>query len=607
MQRSSPSIITTMTFPGNTIGEYDDHHPSPLHRHYREGKRQQKSGRRFSLPPEALHDDNDDYDDQQTSIGLSASKTHRARESTPSFSLHAPHCSLVDPCSSDDEAESAYVLRQRPMHTLPSAQHYHGRLCNKEMALEIAIAEQAHHLEQQLRLKSHKRLSDLQTALSEIDALERIITDDAVRKHEKEWRDMALSEAELAAQRAEERGQMLNILRIEHEQKAVVAAQQLALKEEEAKKKAELERQKMLHLLEKQRIADDAIAAEKRVDQEAKKKQQEEEQQQRKTIQTLSNSETEANHSMKSIAPSAHEFQARCVSALAAAQSAARPFSEDKSMRDIKRSIDKFITLNVQQISATLDQVKSKSQALIDFISRHHQQPQRMYALIALASKLLSQCEVQITRLHSFAFPLAEVATAVGSVHTEFVDILLARLHVACPLSVPLYYGFRSTIDGADEIEYLRSMGYKIEHDEDDGNVKKESTDDFVGRMAGFIMLYAAFTQSENPANPHGIHNAWEYVARLLNSLPANRLTAAALDAFLKVAGYKMAMTYRKQFVKLMMYVDGIFLRDLKMQSDPDARAVATRLSTYLRMQRYLQPPEGRSMPQYDASSYDRA
>lgn len=36
---------------------------------------------------------------------------------------------------------------------------------------------------------------------------------------------------------------------------------------------------------------------------------------------------------------------------------------------------------------------------------------------------------VQVTRLHSFAFPLAEVAVAVMAAFPEFVDLLVARLH----------------------------------------------------------------------------------------------------------------------------------------------------------------------------------
>ena len=41
-------------------------------------------------------------------------------------------------------------------------------------------------------------------------------------------------------------------------------------------------------------------------------------------------------------------------------QDLVRPFVEDRAMKDKKRSIDKFVTLNVQQIAATLEQVRSR-------------------------------------------------------------------------------------------------------------------------------------------------------------------------------------------------------------------------------------------------------
>ena len=44
--------------------------------------------------------------------------------------------------------------------------------------------------------------------------------------------------------------------------------------------------------------------------------------------------------------------------------------------------------------------------------------------------------------------------------------------------------------------------------------------------------------QSDNPQNPHGLAHAWTLLARLLNALPANRVTATAVDATLKVVGW---------------------------------------------------------------------
>jgi nucleoporin GLE1 len=50
----------------------------------------------------------------------------------------------------------------------------------------------------------------------------------------------------------------------------------------------------------------------------------------------------------------------------------------------------------------------------------------------------------------------------------------------------------------------------------------------------------------------------------LLNALPATRLTATALDAFLQVAGHRLYGAYGRQFVKLLHCVDDEFLGDLR-------------------------------------------
>ena len=114
------------------------------------------------------------------------------------------------------------------------------------------------------------------------------------------------------------------------------------------------------------------------------------------------------------------------------------------------------------------------------------------------------------------------------------------------------------------------------------------------------MRLYAAVTQSEQPGNPHGLQHAWAYLARyaetspmsvhvhrrtcsvvleshqqpvckvscaaprLLNSLPPTRLTATALEAFLRVTGFRLYGVFRGQFVKLLHYIDREFLAALQ-------------------------------------------
>lgn len=474
-------------------------------------------------------------------------------------------------------------------------------------ALEVALAEMTARLSQNLQVKAQRRVSGFQRELLDIETQERRAEEAAAQLSRQESNALAATDREFETRRAQDREHMISSLRTVHEQQAEEAARKVAELEAAQRKEVE-ERERALAAakakVDAARAKAEADAAAEEEEQKAKRDQAEAERIVAEKRQQESAAST-SKHGIHSIAPSAAEFQKRCAERLASAKEAVKPFVEDRAMRDMKRPIDKFITLNVQQISATLEQVRSKAQALAGFISQHHD-IQRTYALITLTAKLISQCEVQITRLHSFAFPLAEVAVAVAAAHPDFIELLLARLHESCPLSVPMYYGFRS---GGDELEYLRLMKYKITEEEERGRVEliKESTDEYMGRMQGYVMFYAAITQSDNPSNPHGLQHAWEYLARLINYVPANRLTAAALDAFLKVAGFKMAAVYKGQFMKLLQAVDRDFLVGLRQTSEPDARAVATRLQLYLNTQQFSKPPEGRDMPQYDASSYDRA
>eukprot|EP00884_Botryococcus_braunii_P002466 jgi/Botrbrau1/1221/Bobra.0163s0028.2 len=177
-----------------------------------------------------------------------------------------------------------------------------------------------------------------------------------------------------------------------------------------------------------------------------------------------------------------------------------------------------------------------------------------------------------------------------------------------CILLVPKYYSASSKAAVGD---YFKRMGYKNKaEDTGDDSVSKrepewESTDEYLGRMKGYVLFYAAILQSDT--YPEGPGTAWTFLARLLNHLPGNRIVATALDAFLKVAGYKLHLTYRGQFLKLVQYVGENTLSDLDRHGDHEARAVHARLETYLQNRAFEVQPEGRTLPESDLSSLERA
>jgi nucleoporin GLE1 len=536
----------------------------------------------------------DGASDQDNTLDVAS---FRCGGAAPSFSL----CMPTDSNSSDDE--STLGISKGPLSP-PISSHFDRR----SAIASVALADAAQLQEAQLQLQTHHRVSQFQDALLQIETEERRISHDAAGRFAAETRAFAAEDAQAESQRLAHRDSLLKSLRQSQEQMAALAARKKAEAEaisrrqaeeatqrQEAAAKAE-EEQRQQKAEHARRVAESETAAQA-AKEAAERQKMVLKQHDKKSSDSISGLASTSD-AILSVAATAAKFQQSCAEKLAAAQATVKPFVEDRAMRDIKRSIDKFVTLNVQQISATLEQVQLKAQALAAFVAQH-KQVQRTYALLTLAGKLLSQCEVQITRLHSFAFPLAEVAVAVAAAHPDFAHLLLGRLHAVCPLTIPLYWGYRA---GGSEPQYLALLGYKPG---DSGN--NESTDEYVARMQGYVMFYAAFTQSDNPMNPHGLQFAWAYIARLLNSLPPTRITAAALDAFLKVSGYRLAAAYRRQFAKLLEAIQRDFLKELEEHADPDARAVCTRLRTYLQTRQYMSPPEGRNMPRQDASTYERA
>lgn len=59
--------------------------------------------------------------------------------------------------------------------------------------------------------------------------------------------------------------------------------------------------------------------------------------------------------------------------------------------------------------------------------------------------------------------------------------------------------------------------------DTDKGGLRVESTDEFVARCCGYMVLLAALVQTDEPGSRYGLAYGWAFLARFLNTLPANR------------------------------------------------------------------------------------
>jgi len=354
----------------------------------------------------------------------------------------------------------------------------------------------------------------------------------------------------------------------------------------------------------------------------------------------------------------------------AEAACAALQGSDDPQLKRERRALERRVTVLVSQVSGTQAQVAARAADLASvLLGAPERGGARLLACLALASRLLSQCEGQVATLASFAFPLAFVACRVGCRVPHFFGLLLARLQRACPMLVPAWSAYTKSCAerGLAREDHQRAIGFKsvdwVGGDAPppgaDGEPPRrlETSDEFTARQSGYVAFYAALLQCDadpeagsaaaagggggggsssvfgagasaarrpaagpSPGPPplppadlaalralYGLPGAWAYVARVLNHVPASRTSAAALMAFLNTAGRAMHAAYGGQFVKLLHSLYDAFLPDLAAHGDPDARAVGTRLRTYLERAQYAEAPEGRDLPLQDESSYTRA
>eukprot|EP00899_Mesostigma_viride_P008839 jgi/Mesvir1/17957/Mv13003-RA.1 len=494
-----------------------------------------------------------------------------------------------------------------------------------------------------------------------------------VQEAQRAQRAIEKADDELAAARREMRDARRKVLDHEHRAKAVAADSRIARDiaeedarrrreaEEEARRRAEAARvEREARLAAEERVrkeAEEALARENQAKQAAAAQAQQEAQARAQAAASQSSgpdgkpavglgaiSGAAASSAQGKVvkagprvhvSPSAEEEEKRLAAVLAQLDASLGDFPSSDAYKPERRKIERRIVLQIQQISATVSQVRAKVSDIVAMFREvpPTQQPQHNYALRTFASKLLAQCESQVQKLPTFAFPLAYVTTAVCAQVPGLADIILALFHRACPLTVPKYTPYLERAYPSKEA-YCELIGMKKKKVDGVDSDVLESTDDYVGRMQGYVCLYAAILQVDaaggamGGAGPRGgfmqpqplaggapvpgfcLAHAWAWLARLLNHLPPNRQVGAALHEFLKVAGYRVGKAYGQQAGKLMRVVGGEFLPALKgvaATKDADARAVCTRLEAYLSERAYLQEPEGRTLPEMDLSSECRA
>ncbi|CAN1329682.1 mRNA export factor GLE1 [Linum perenne] len=249
---------------------------------------------------------------------------------------------------------------------------------------------------------------------------------------------------------------------------------------------------------------------------------------------------------------------------------------------------ERHIARLIRQIQGIEQNVRTKASELIQ-IFNNPSCPQSI-SIAVFAKKIVAHCENPNTA----AFACAQVIVLVTSQVPHAMDFILAELHKACIYTVPKHVAYSKAAFDSQETYFKTHLGFK----EEDGKI--ESVKDYSKRLEAYMRLYGALVQyqMEIPGfqNAHGPKEGWSWLARFLNSLPANAFTVVALNAFLQTAGFVLYRKFKSQFAKMLHIVSSDFIKALKGRNDPELTPIVMDIESYIQDKRFLKEPEGRKL-----------
>ncbi|XP_046745081.1 mRNA export factor Gle1 isoform X2 [Diprion similis] len=232
------------------------------------------------------------------------------------------------------------------------------------------------------------------------------------------------------------------------------------------------------------------------------------------------------------------------------------PLTNSETTKKFRFECQKAINIPVNAISGvSREHLTDKYEKLHGLLggkppTNANQHPQGIpFCKHTLAKKFVNQGEALVSSKPEMAFSVAAVIVALWNDYPDFGELLLAYFYKTCPYLVPM---FLPQQQGQSNEDYYKSLGYKYS---EDGTVERQ--DKFLKRMSGLMRLYAALTVTRQRKlvtrpHPHGLQNAWRWLAAILNIEPRPDICATLIFDMLEVTGHALWKTYPNQFPKLL-------------------------------------------------------
>ena len=242
-----------------------------------------------------------------------------------------------------------------------------------------------------------------------------------------------------------------------------------------------------------------------------------------------------------------------------------KEFTQDQGQKSYRSDLTLFLKININNIATgSSDVLRQKFRILCDLFDGRNvpfrnssincqRHPLALkFCYFTAVNTFIAATPKQLIDVPQAAFSLSSVITLLWCRHEQFGQLFLAVLYKKCPY-IAGYYPERQPDD--TEASYRELCGYTITA----GSIEAEES--FLNRMRSFVKLYAGIVQSTPQMNhPHGLKFGWAMLARTLNTEPVAGITPAVLYAFFSVATYRMVLLYKRQFFKILIFLQKDYL-----------------------------------------------
>ncbi|XP_011301713.1 nucleoporin GLE1 [Fopius arisanus] len=216
------------------------------------------------------------------------------------------------------------------------------------------------------------------------------------------------------------------------------------------------------------------------------------------------------------------------------------------------------------------------------------------FAMNLVAETIVDEVEGYAEQKFRRIYALAAIVVALWSQYADFGNLVLSYLHIKCPYTVPVVM---PRFQGQSDEDFWSSRGYTYP----DGTREDEAL--FFKRMEKLMRFYAAIITTKLPkgvipCHPHGLGNAWTWLATILNTQPradAIEIYPKLIKVFLEATGHSMLLCYPNQFKKMLRVLAQDYY-SLLVQHSGDSNFAISPLKDFLTDvigKGVIAPPEG--------------